>query len=249
MEKLMEQVAERGTGYAMAAAAAAVVAAERPQVTVLKTQFQFMTNYNYLIVDPLSRQAVIVDPSWEMDKIDAALSAAGATLAGILITHSHPDHLNLAAPLAARMRCPIWMSHAEIAHSGFQHPQLVGLDTAPWYVAGLQIQPLHTPGHTPGCYCYLIGDNLFTGDVLFAEGCGMCPDTESAHTMYASLQYLKALLAPQTRIFPGHSYGKQPGQRFDDVLKENIYLQFSNPAMFASFRMRKVPRRVNLFGE
>lgn len=223
--------------------------APRPEVIVLKTQFQFMTNYNYLVIDPLTRQALVVDPSWEMDKIDAALAQAGATLAGILVTHSHPDHLNLAAPLASRLRCPIWMSHAEIAHSGFRHPELVGIDSAPWYVHGLQVQPLHTPGHTPGCVCYLIGDNLFTGDVLFAEGCGMCPDTEAAHAMYASLQYLKALLAPQTRIFPGHSYGKLPGQRFDDVLKENIYLQFSNPAMFAAFRMRKVSPRLNLFGE
>lgn len=221
----------------------------RPQVVVLKMQFHFMTNYNYLIVDPASRQAVIVDPAWEMEKIDAALEQAQAQLAGILVTHSHPDHLNLAAPLAARMRCPIWMANREIEVCGFQNEWLVGIDTAPWYVGGMQIQPLHTPGHTPGCFCYLIGDNLFTGDVLFAEGCGVCPDMEGAYTMYSSLGYLKALIEPHTLVFPGHSYGKSPGQRFDQILQDNIYLQFSDRETFAAFRMRKNQNRMSMFGQ
>lgn len=221
----------------------------RPQVVVMKMQFQFMTNYNYLIIDPATSQAVIVDPAWEMDKIDAALDDAQVTLAGILITHSHPDHLNLAAPLATRRRCPIWMSNSEIAVSGFAHPWLVGIDTAPWYVGALQIQPLHTPGHTPGCFCYLIGDNLFTGDVLFAEGCGMCPDVPAAHRMFASLEYLKALLEPHTRVYPGHSYGKAPGQRFHDIMQDNIYLQFKDKDTFAGFRMRKMQNRMSMFGQ
>ncbi|KAB8061477.1 MBL fold metallo-hydrolase [Janthinobacterium sp. FT14W] len=228
-------------------AAANVVS--RPQVVVLKMQFQFMTNYNYLIIDSATRQAVIVDPAWEMLKVETALEEAQVQLAGILITHSHPDHLNLAAPLAAAMRCPIWMSNSEIAVSGFRNEWLVGIDTAPWYVGGMQIQPLHTPGHTPGCFCYLIGDNLFTGDVLFAEGCGMCPDIEAAHKMYASLEYLKALLEPHMRVYPGHSYGKVPGQRFDQVMQDNIYLQFSDVESFTKFRMRKVQSRISMFGQ
>lgn len=217
-------------------------------VVVLKMRFQFMTNYNYLIVDQVSRQAVIVDPAWEMAKVEAALEQTQSTLAGILVTHSHPDHLNLAGPLASEKRCPIWMSHSEIEWSGFTHERLVGIDTAPWYVGEMQIQPIHTPGHTQGCTCFLIGDNLFTGDVLFAEGCGMCPDIASARTMYASLAYLKALIAPHTRIYPGHSYGKPPGQRFAQVLRDNIYLQFSDHDSFVAFRMRKA-QSLNIFGE
>lgn len=223
--------------------------ARPPQVVVLKMRFHVLTNYNYLVVDSGSRHAVIVDPAWEMDKVNAALEEAEAKLAGILITHSHADHLNLAAPLATQRRCPIWMSRREIELSRFRHEGLVAIDTAPWYVHGMQIQPLHTPGHTPGCYCYLIGDNLFTGDVLFAEGCGMCPDLDAARTMYASLQYLKALIEPHTRVFPGHSYGTPPGQRFDQILQDNIYLQFADPDAFASFRLRKLPMRINLFGQ
>ena len=221
----------------------------QPRVSVLKMQFHMMTNYNYLVVDPATRQAVIVDPAWQMDKIDQALELAQAELAGILVTHSHPDHLNLAAPLSERLRCPIWMSKREIADSGFQSERLVGIDNAPWYVGGMQIQPILTPGHTPGCVCFLVGDNLFTGDVLFAEGCGMCPDMEGAYAMYQSLEYLKVLIEPHTQIYPGHSYGKAPGQPFSQLLRDNIYLQFKNPQSFAAFRLRRMQGRINVFGQ
>jgi hydroxyacylglutathione hydrolase len=219
-----------------------------PRVVVLRMQYLTMTNYNYLVVDPTTRQAVIVDPAWEMHKVERALAQTQSVLAGILVTHSHPDHIHLARPLAARYRCPIWMSKAEISLSGFDAAGLVGIDAVPWYVGAMQIQPLFTPGHTPGCVCYLIGDNLFTGDVLFAEGCGMCPDVAAAHTMFSSLEYLKALIEPHTRVFPGHSYGKPPGQSFAQLLRDNIYLQFSDKESFAAFRLRKVRKMTNVFG-
>jgi hydroxyacylglutathione hydrolase len=220
-----------------------------PRVVTLEMYFQHMKNYNYLVVDPGSRAAVIVDPAWEMDKIDQALIDAEARLHGILLTHSHPDHIHLAAPLAAKYNCPIWMSDAEIRSSGYAANQLVGIDSQPWEVGGLRIQPLATPGHTTGSYCFLIGDNLFTGDTLFAEGCGLCPDTPAAHQLFTSLQQLKEQLAPHTRVFPGHSYGRPPGQPFALLLRENIYLQFADKHAFAAFRLRKRHTALNLFGQ
>lgn len=218
-----------------------------PQVTVLRMSNLSMVNYNYLVVDPASREAVIVDPAWQMEKIDQALHAASASLSGILITHTHPDHIHLARPLAANYDCPIWMSKQEIAASGFRARQLIGIDALPWMVGEMLIQPILTPGHTPGCMCFLIGDNLFTGDVLFAEGCGVCPDTAAAHAMFFSLEHLKTRLEPQTRIFPGHSYGQPPGQPFSQLLRQNIYLQFSDQHAFAAFRLRRRSGALGLF--
>jgi hydroxyacylglutathione hydrolase len=209
-------------------------------------QFQFMKNYNYLVVDPGSREAVIVDPAWQMEKIDQALIDAQARLSGILITHSHPDHIHLAKATGEKYGCPIWMSKQEIAASGFNTRQLIGIDTTPWSVGQLPIEPILTPGHTTGCICYRIGDNLFTGDVLFAEGCGLCPNTEAAHAMFASLETLKTL-KPQTRIFPGHSYGKPPGQLLSQLLRDNIYLQFSDKHSFAAFRLRSGQDKARMF--
>jgi hydroxyacylglutathione hydrolase len=95
--------------------------------------------------------------------------------------------------------------------------------------------------------CYLVGNNLFTGDVLFAEGCGACPNEPAAHAMYESLDFLKRYLKPNTKIYPGHSYGKMPGQFFSNVLHDNLYLQFKDKNTFTSFRLRKGQNRAKMF--
>lgn len=212
------------------------------QVVVLEVVNRAILNFNYLIVDPASRKAVIVDPAWEMHKIDKAIANAQASLEGVLITHAHPDHLNLAEVVAEKYTCPIWMSQEEISESGFSSQYLQSIDETPFYVGQMCIQPILTPGHTSGSICYLIEDNIFTGDVLFAEGCGVCPDFQGAYTMFNSLNKLKKSLTPLTRIYPGHTYGKYPGQPFYKVNEENIYLQFDNIENFASFRMRSRKR-------
>lgn len=218
-----------------------------PQVVALKMCHESMKNYSYLVVDPGSRRAVIVDPAWQMEKIEQALMYTQAVLSGVLITHGHPDHIHLAEPIAEEYDCPIWMSKEEIADSGFKARQLVGIDATPWAVGQMLIEPILTPGHTPGCTCYLMADNLFTGDVLFAEGCGLCPDIEAAHEMFASLQVLKNRLRPDTRIFPGHSYGTPPGQILSQLLKENVYLQFPDKHSFAAFRLRSGQNVAKMF--
>lgn len=217
------------------------------QVVVLRMTYISMVNYSYLVIDRVNDRSVIVDPAWEVEKVERALEDTGTVLSGILLTHSHTDHIHLARPLAEKYGCPIWMSYEEIAYSGFHAPQLAGIDTTPWAVGQIQIQPILTPGHTSGSMCYQIGDSLFSGDTLFAEGCGLCPDTEAAHDMYKSLERLKSRLRPETRIFPGHSYGRPPGQEFSSVLKNNIYLQFKNEDDFAAYRLRKGQNRLGFF--
>lgn len=209
-----------------------------PQVLCLKVAQGYMKNNCYLLVDPASGQSVAVDPAWQMETIESALADTQTRLSGILITHTHFDHIHLAKPLSERYDCPIWVSKLEIATSGFRAPRLVGIDENAWSVGNLRIQPIWTPGHTPGCVCYRVGDNLFTGDVLFAEGCGMCADVAAAYQMFNSLERLKAELDPRTRIFPGHTYVKPPGQTFSELLRWNMYLQFTDPHSFAAYRLR-----------
>jgi hydroxyacylglutathione hydrolase len=209
------------------------------EVVVLRMTYMSIVNYSYLVVDRVTNRSVIIDPAWDIEKIYAALTSTGTMLSGILLTHSHPDHIHLAEPLAAKYHCPVWMSHEEIAASRLNIQQLTGINMVPWSVGRIIIQPILTPGHTLGSTCYLIGNNLFTGDTLFAEGCGICADTQAAYDMFTSLEFLKNRLTPETRIFPGHVYGKPPGQMFSQLLKDNIYLQFANHRDFAAYRLRK----------
>jgi hydroxyacylglutathione hydrolase len=218
-----------------------------PQVIVLDVRRASMKNYNYLVVHPETRQAVIVDPAWEREKIDDAVAGADATVCGVLLTHSHHDHIDLAREVSEQHGCPIWMSKAEIVASGFSAKRLAGIDGTPFTAAGLRIEPILTPGHTRGSTCYVIGDNVFTGDVLFAEGCGLCPDEMAAEAMFASLEQLKKRLTPQTRVFPGHSYGVPPGELMSQLLRDNIYLQFSDSQSFVAFRMRRGQDKARLF--
>jgi hydroxyacylglutathione hydrolase len=199
-----------------------------PRVSLIKVERGFMKNNNYLIVDPATEQSVLVDPAWEVDKLHAALASSESALRGILIT-----------PLAEYYNCPIWMSRQEIDASGFRARQLADVGEAAWPVGDMTISPMLTPGHTPGCTCYLIGDHLFAGDVLFAEGCGMCNSVEAAHQMFDSLELLKRRLKPHTQIYPGHTYARPPGQKFKDVLSYNMYLHFADKDTFAAFRLRK----------
>ncbi|WP_106794046.1 MBL fold metallo-hydrolase [Aquimarina sp. Aq78] len=217
------------------------------QVVILRMTYMSMVNYSYLVVDHINNQAIIVDPAWDMRKVEQALENTGTVLSGILLTHSHLDHIHLAKPLAEKYCCPIWMSNEEITYSGFHAPQLESIGTTPWSVGQIQIEPLFTPGHTPGGMCYLIGNSLFTGDTLFAEGCGLCFDMQGAHNMYESIKYLKKRIATDTLIFPGHSYGRPPGQVFSEVLKQNIYLQFKNKNDFTAYRLRKGQNKLNFF--
>ncbi|CAB3765815.1 MBL fold metallo-hydrolase [Paraburkholderia humisilvae] len=212
--------------------------APQPVVTVLKVAHLAIKNNNYLVVDPVTRDALLIDPAWQPDTIGAALADAGGRLRGILLTHAHPDHVHLARPLSEQHRCPVWMSAREVAASGFQAERLIAFDAAPWQAGSLRVEPLPTPGHTPGCVCYRIGSHLFTGDVLFNEGCGICPDLDAAYAMYDSLELLKASVAPHTRIYPGHTYLAPPGLTFASVLERNLYLQFRDRESFAAYRLR-----------
>ena len=210
-----------------------------PEVTVIEVRYQALKNFNYLIVDPVTSTSVIVDPAWEFDKICHFIEQSGSELKAVLVTHAHPDHIHLADAIATQFFCPIYMSNREIAASGYFSSRLTGIGAASMRIGGLTIQPLSTPGHTPGCFCYLINDNLFTGDVLFAEGCGFCPDLNAANDMYKSLQLIKTTVSPHVRVYPGHSYGKMPGQTMAGILRDNIYLQFNRAEDFISYRMRK----------
>lgn len=207
----------------------------------IKVSAQFIKNYTYLLVNELNNKAIVIDPSWQPEKIEEKLKETGATLTAFLTTHSHFDHANLDETLIKKYQPKIIISKIEANYYNFEYPNAILIEQETEIeLAGIKVKPILTPGHTKGSLCYLIDKNLFTGDTLFIEGCGLCHSKGgSAETLYQSLCLLKETIHENTKIYPGHSYGRTPGKPFKFVLNNNIYLNFNTSEDFVTYRMRK----------
>jgi glyoxylase-like metal-dependent hydrolase (beta-lactamase superfamily II) len=207
-------------------------------IQIIKNFFTF----SYIVFDPDIRDALVIDPSWNFGSF--AKSLASFNLKGILLTHHHADHVNLAEKIALHWRAPVFMSKEEIDYYHFRCENLNGIigDTQ-FSLGALQIKAILTPGHTRGGMCYQHENDLFTGDTVFIEGCGMCDlDGGNPYAMFESIQKLKKLISPDTLIYPGHSYGQLPGKPLEFLFNNNIYFCFSDCKKFVDFRMRKNQR-------
>lgn len=213
-------------------------------VVSLKMQRQLpamlMKNYSYLVFDPVFREALVIDPAWELSKLENALEQHGVVLKTVLVTHGHEDHVDLVKPIVEKYGCDVWMSERDANFFEFHCQNLRTITTEePVYTAQMKVVPIFTPGHTAGCICFLIEDNLFSGDTLFTEGCGMCFGRGSdPNSLFHSLQRLKRDVYPATKVYPAHSYGMQPGKELSYLLKYNPYLQFEEQEQFVAYRMR-----------
>jgi len=153
---------------------------------------------------------VIIDPGYEPETIEAFLQKHNLTVDAICLTHGHFDHVGAVKILAADLDCPVYIHEAELALPSrltggpLYYTNLYGEgDTVA--AAGLQMQVLHTPGHTPGCVCLLVEDFMFSGDTLFAGSCGRTDlPGGSWGEIQRSLQRLAAL-EKNYAVFPGHA--------------------------------------------
>jgi hydroxyacylglutathione hydrolase len=204
-------------------------------------KFLFFINYTYVIVDRESRDAIVIDPAWKFKTIESELSNYDARPIAVLLTHSHFDHVLLAKKFVKKFNGDVYMSKEEIDGYNFRCKNLHSFDRNGRHMIGsMPVDVWVTPGHTSGSTCYGIGDNLFTGDTLFIEGCGLCwGKGADPKKMFYSLDMLKKTIPGHYRVFPGHSYGEKPGATFEYIKLNNIYLQFTDISQFVEFRMRK----------
>lgn len=215
-------------------------------VKLFHTTASYFKNQCYLIHQ--DQQAILVDPSWNYDLLNQYLIDHQLILQGVLLTHSHDDHTDLAATFAQHYGVPVFMSQQEITHYKFTCPNLSPVEHLAHFDLGkISIMPILTPGHTAGSTCYLIGQQLFSGDTVFIEGVGVCLGNGSdVDQLYDSIQFLKQYLKEDTIIWPGHSYGAAPGKPLSFLLKNNIYFNFQERSHFVTFRMRK--KQPDIFG-
>jgi glyoxylase-like metal-dependent hydrolase (beta-lactamase superfamily II) len=163
-------------------------------------------------------EAVVVDPSGSATDVRLELASRGARCAAILVTHGHFDHILGLADLAEGTGAPVYAPAAERAllesPAGFTPP---GVSIRPWTpdvlleggesldLAGLRIEVLSVPGHSPGHLAFAIDGALLSGDVLFAGSVGRTdlPGSDWS-TLLASLRSLVERFPPDTAVHPGH---------------------------------------------
>jgi len=162
--------------------------------------------YTYLLGDPDTGEAVLVDPVVELVDRDLQLvDELGLTLTVSLDTHVHADHVTAASRLQQRTGCAI-----AYPSSGDAQGPCRALDHGEVLTVGsIELTCLHTPGHTAGSACYVLGDRsmVFTGDTLLVRGCGRTDfQGGSAETLYRSVHDHLFTLPDGCRVYPGHDY-------------------------------------------
>ncbi len=211
-----------------------------------------MVNFVYLIGDRSTGEAVIVDPAYAVQELLDTLEADGMALTGVLATHYHPDHvggqmagwsLEGISALLDRVQVPIHLQKEELPWvertTGVGEADLVGHDSGDVVKVGaLEVELIHTPGHTPGSQCFLVDGRLVAGDTLFLEGCGRTdlPGADPV-AMYESLHTRLARVPDDTVLFPGHLYSQDPSQSMGDTRRWNYV-----------FRPRSVEEWLAMFG-
>jgi hydroxyacylglutathione hydrolase len=181
-----------------------------------------VTENSYIFRRDGSDRALIVDPGDEPDKLLGAIDALGVTLEGILLTHTHFDHVGAVAPVARATGAEVWVPEKEafvladinsfVSWPGFgpfesydaEHT-LEGGERLE--LAGFEIDVLFTPGHSPGHVTFSVPDEeaVFSGDVLFQGSVGRT-DLPGGDwdTLLESLRTLTDALPAGTTVYPGH---------------------------------------------
>lgn len=194
-------------------------------------------NFIHIIADRERNEAMVVDPAWDGDGIADILAEEGLALTGILITHSHADHVNAVRDLytdgvtlfISEAEHPLWPDCPEDAILVTEGDEIAFANTT--------IGVIMTPGHTPGGCCYHIGNHLITGDTLFIYGCGRADlKGGDAHALYHSLQKLKKL-PPHTQIWVGHHYGIAEESTLGEQMAGNPFLMIDDEDDFVRYRL------------
>jgi hydroxyacylglutathione hydrolase len=202
-----------------------------------------MANYVYIIADKETRKALVVDPAWDVKSIVAELDKEGLELQGALITHYHPDHIGGdfsghhiegVTELMAERPCKIYIHKAEAPYVQKQ----LGLTPADYAavdgettveVGRIPVRLIHTPGHTPGSQCFLVGGHLVSGDTLFIGSCGRVdlPGSNPSDLYYSLNQKLKRL-PDETVLLPGHNYSADRTSSIGREKQSNPFMRFEN---------------------
>lgn len=173
---------------------------EGRDLIVRKIEVGPMENNTYVLECPETHDALVIDGCFEAEQILAACE--GANVVGIVQTHGHLDHVQALAELVDALKVPVY------AHPADDYPVTINRHVREGDVIHFGERAatvLHTPGHTPGGICLLVGGHLISGDTLFPGGPGNTRgDPVKFEEIMESLETKLFTLPDDTRVYPGH---------------------------------------------
>jgi glyoxylase-like metal-dependent hydrolase (beta-lactamase superfamily II) len=197
-----------------------------------------MDNFSYVIGDEDTKEAAVVDPAWENDKILDVAKKHGLKVTKIIVTHTDYDHIEGVGDMAKDTGATI------IVHKKGEHTiRQLGIDNvetvdegSEFNIGNVKVKVMYTPGHNPTQCCFLMENKVITGDTLFVEGCGRVDFPHSnIKDQWESLQRLKAL-DENIEVYPGHDYGSMPSSTIKHEKENNHFLKCNSFEEFTAIR-------------
>jgi len=188
-------------------------------------------NFTYIIADESTKEAAVVDPSFNADTIIQLARKNSLKIRYIINTHYHRDHTADNNIVKSNFNAKI------IAHKQSPTSKDIGVsDGDAIKIGSLTLKVIHTPGHTPDGICLLTNKKLLTGDTLFIGECGRTdlPGSDSKE-MYNSLFNKIAQLDDDIEVYPGHDYGSKPHSTIGEEKKTNYVLEKRTLEEFIEF--------------
>ena len=185
-----------------------------------------MAVFCYLVGDPASGEAMLIDPASDFEKINGIVSRYGLRITKIINSHGHFDHTSGNSYFCRTTGAELCIHEYDSSYLDYKINRLAAFlkggrsaekkirllhDCESFSLGRLQVRVIHTPGHTAGSICLLCDGNLFTGDTLFTEGMGRTDFAGgSEKEIMESIRNRILTLPDDTKIWPGHNYGRFP---------------------------------------
>ena len=180
-----------------------------------------MQNFTYILEDEDTGEAIILDPSWNLDEIQQIITRKALTVKFIVNTHHHFDHTLGNEAISKDTGAKIIQHESSTLNHDISVSDGHGIK-----FGNSELKVLHTPGHSKDSIC-LVGDGkIFTGDTLFVGNCGRVDlPGGSAKELYHSLHDILTKLDDDLILYSGHNYGSTPSSTIGNEKQTNFVMQ------------------------